>query len=231
MTKSRGIHDMHGGKHTRAYGVWCSMRSRCNNPNSPAFANYGGRGISVDPRWNKFSNFIEDMGHPADGMTLERVDNDKGYSKENCIWADRRTQGRNTRRNVLLTINGETKPLCVFAERSGIAYKTVHQRLNKGWTPYDAVTVPLVTERAGISNRSGSRLYRTEAEMVLFDGEQMTLKQAAERAGLSYGTVYQRVKRGWAVSDALNAPSHRGKRDKGANRGIKFHDQEELEEA
>lgn len=218
MTKSRGIHDMHGCRHTRAYGVWCGMRSRCNNPNSPAYADYGGRGITVDPRWNKFSNFIEDMGHPAEGMTLERRDNNNGYSKENCLWADRVTQGRNKRSNVLLTINGETQPLCVFAERSGIAYKTIHQRLKKGWSPEDAVTVPLVTSRAGISNKAGSRLYQGETALVAHNGQLLTLKEASEQAGLRYDTVYSRIRKGWSVSSALAAPPHRGKRDKGESR-------------
>lgn len=150
MTKSRGIHDMHGGKHTPAYGVWCSMRSRCNNPNTRAYADYGARGITVDPSWSRFSNFIADMGHPPSGMTLERKDNSKGYSKENCIWATRTTQGRNKRNNVLLTVDGETHPLSVWAERSGIPYKTLHMRIRKGWLPEDAVKIPLITVRKGI---------------------------------------------------------------------------------
>lgn len=162
MTKSRGIHDMHGGHGTRAYGVWCSMRSRCNNPNSHAYADYGARGITVAANWSRFSGFIADMGHPAPGMTLERTDNDKGYSKENCIWATRAVQSLNKRSNVLLTIDGETLPLSVWAERVGLKYATVHQRLVKGWTPEDAVKTPLVTARKGIPR--GEKIHKSGAE-------------------------------------------------------------------
>lgn len=149
---------MHGCRHTRAYNIWCGMRSRCNNPNSPAYANYGGRGITVDPRWDKFSNFIEDMEHPVNGMTLERLDNDKGYSKANCIWATRTEQGRNKRNNILVTIEGETLPLSAWAERSGIKYATVHRRIVMGWSPEDAVRTPLVTNRKGVPR--GAKIYK-----------------------------------------------------------------------
>jgi hypothetical protein len=220
MTKSRGIHDMHGCRNTRAYAIWSGMRSRCNNPNSPAYSNYGARGISVAPEWERFSTFIADMGHPADGMTLERVDNDKGYSKLNCVWATRTEQGRNKRNNVLITIGRETLPLSVWAERYGIAYKTAHMRLRKGWSPEDAVKTPLITQRAGI--KRNVPLHKASAEMVSVSGELMTLKSASEKAGLAYDTVCQRIKKGWAISDALSAPPHRGKRDKGTERGVKF---------
>lgn len=224
MTKSRGIHDMHGGRHTRAYGVWCSMRARCNNPNNPAFGNYGGRGISVCESWGKFSNFIADMGEPEVGMTLEREDNDKGYSKDNCVWADRRTQSLNKRNNVLLTVDGETQPASVFAERTGIPYKTLHMRLRKGWSHENAVKTPIVRDRVGI--KRGSVIHQSTAELIVYAGEQMTLKHASERAGLQYGTVCQRIRKGWSIENALAAPAHRGKRDKGAERGVKFRELE-----
>lgn len=209
MVQSRGIHDMHGGRHTRAYGVWCSMRSRCNNSNNPAYEDYGGRGIKVCDRWSRFSAFIADVGHPERGMTIERKDNDKGYSKDNCIWADRTTQGRNKRNNVLLTIDGETHPLSVWAERCGIKYKTVHMRIRKGWSPEDAVKTPLVKERSGIAR--GKRIHKSVMVLVTFAGEQMTLEQAAERAGLKFSTVYNRIHRaGWPVALALSEPAKRG---------------------
>jgi hypothetical protein len=150
MTKSRGIYEMHGGRHTRAYEIWCGIRARCQNPNAPAYPNYGGRGITVCERWQRFSNFFADMGEPPKGMTLERIDNDGSYCPKNCVWADRRTQGRNKRNNRLLTIDGETHPISVWAERAGLRYATVHQRIVKGWSPEDAVKLPLITRRKGI---------------------------------------------------------------------------------
>lgn len=160
MTKSRGIYERHGKHGAPAYGVWNSMKSRCENPNVKTYPDYGGRGITICERWKKFSNFLADMGEPAPGMTLERIDNNKGYYKENCDWATRTKQGRNKRNNVLLTINGETLPLSAWAERSGIKYATIHQRITKGWTPEAAVKTPLVTIRKGIPR--GAKIHQFE---------------------------------------------------------------------
>lgn len=88
----------HGMEGTRIYNVWASMLQRCRNPNHRAFHNYGGRGITVCERWYDFRNFLADMGEAPSGMTLERVDNDRGYSPDNCIWASRSDQNRNQRR-------------------------------------------------------------------------------------------------------------------------------------
>lgn len=88
----------HGMRRDPIYWSWYSMKTRCGNPNHADYPNWGGRGITYDPRWECFLTFFEDMGpRPSKKHSLDRIDNDQGYFKENCRWVLRSHQGRNTR--------------------------------------------------------------------------------------------------------------------------------------
>ncbi len=130
-------------KRTRAYSSWAAMRQRCTDPNFWAFDHYGGRGITICKRWrHSFENFLADMGEPAKGMTLDRIDNDGGYSPENCRWATRKEQANNSRKNVMVTFRGKTQSLSRWSEEVGIRPERISRRLKNGWSVEQALTIP-----------------------------------------------------------------------------------------
>lgn len=124
----------HGGRYTVLYARWLNMWQRCANPKNPAWKNYGGRGIGVDPVWKSFAQFRSDMGEPPDSLTLERKNVNGHYSKENCVWATIKTQTRNKRTNRILTFRGQAMSLIEWAESLKKPYWTLHSRLRRGWS-------------------------------------------------------------------------------------------------
>lgn len=134
----------HGMGHTRQYKIWKGIRKRCLNPNEESYSNYGGRGITICEEWQTFEHFWKDMqdGY-ADNLSIDRIDNNKGYSKENCRWATRIEQANNTRVNHLIVFNGKTKTMAEWAREIGISYSALKCRLRKGWSIEKALTFPL----------------------------------------------------------------------------------------
>jgi len=93
----RATFKKHGMAKTKTYDAWISIKQRCLNPKSASYHNYGGRGITISDEWLSFEKFLEDMGEAPEGFSIERIDNDKGYFKENCKWATREEQNLNKR--------------------------------------------------------------------------------------------------------------------------------------
>jgi hypothetical protein len=133
------------------YESWRAMKRRCRDANRENARYYIGRGIDYDPRWERFEAFLEDMGVRPDGKTLDRVDNDKGYSKENCQWATPKQQTRNRSIVRLVTLGDVTKPLATWCEERGISYGAALQRIDyRGWSVEDALSVAMQSRgRAG----------------------------------------------------------------------------------
>lgn len=127
----------------REYASWRAMRERCTNPRHFAYGSYGGRGIKVCRRWEKFESFLADMGPRPDGTSLERVKNDKGYTPANCVWATPTQQNSNTRANVYLTAQGVRQTQAAWARALGTAPTVIMSRLRRGWSEEDACTLPV----------------------------------------------------------------------------------------
>lgn len=132
-----------GGRRSRTLNIWSGMMARCYDAKVEAFRHYGGRGILVDVRWHLFENFLADMGEAPVGLSLDRIDNSRGYSHQNCRWATATEQNRNTRRCLRAGHRGEVKALSQWCEELGLKYDTVHDRISRlGWTPALAFSTP-----------------------------------------------------------------------------------------
>ena len=125
------------GHRTGTYNSWDCMIQRCTNPNNNNYRNYGARGIKVCRRWLRFENFLSDMGNRPHGLTLERLNNSKGYGPGNCAWVTKKTQLNNRRGNVLVEYQGESRTLAQWAEVLGVDYMALwHKHRRKGtWPP------------------------------------------------------------------------------------------------
>jgi len=123
---------LYKGKRPQGYAAWVNMRQRCNNTKSPDYKNYGGRGITYSKDWNTFERFITDMGIPASGMTLDRIDNNKSYSKNNCRWVTRAIQNLNKRNCVRYTLDNKSQTLAEWSRETGIGRVTMLKRIQAG---------------------------------------------------------------------------------------------------
>ncbi len=132
----------HGLSEHRLYNIWQGIKRRCNNPKNPRYKDYGGRGISICEKWNySFISFYKDVidGY-KDGLTLDRIDNNGNYCKENCRWVDIKAQNRNKRTNRIFTVMGYSKCASEWEEILGKnASANAIKRSNSGWSDDDAI--------------------------------------------------------------------------------------------
>jgi len=143
-TRSKGIHYK---SDTSEFRIWAMMLSRCLNPKNRAYKRYGGRGITVCDRWkDSFENFFADMGDKPDKLTLDRKDNNLGYSPDNCKWATRKEQTNNHSNNRQWEFRNKTQTLSQWCDELNLPYLKIANRIGKGWDIERALTQPIVSK-------------------------------------------------------------------------------------
>ena len=140
----KGIHTKHGKCDSRLYTIFTAIKQRCYNKNHQQYYNYGGRGIKMCGEWLSdfmvFYNWSIKHGYQED-LTIDRIDNNKGYSPSNCRWVDRKIQTLNRRCARNITYDGKTKPLIEWCKIFNINYNKVYMRLKYGWSIEKALEV------------------------------------------------------------------------------------------
>lgn len=142
---------VHGLSSSRLYNIWVNMRQRCYNPKNRAYDRYGGRGITVCDEWkDNFQTFYSwaiSNGYDPD-LSIDRIDNDRGYSPENCRWATSSEQARNRRSDHLITFQGETRTMVEWVEEMKIPINILSLRIVRyNWPVERALTEPVHTKK------------------------------------------------------------------------------------
>jgi lambda repressor-like predicted transcriptional regulator len=184
--------ERHGMTGTPEYRAWSAMRRRCNKHTCGFFYLYGARGINICPEWSSFKQFFADIGpRPGPEYSIGRIDNDLGYSPDNCRWENKEQQSRNTRRSRLISYNGKTQCRKDWAEEYGIDNNTLKQRLEHGWSMQEALTLPAYEKHPR---------YR----LVSYRDRTQTVSAWAREYGLDFRVLFYRLNHEWSVEEALN---------------------------
>lgn len=148
---------------TRLYKIWVNMRQRCNNKSQRTYHLYGGRGIKVCARWNTdfdtFHKWAITNGY-QDNLSLDRVDNDKGYMPSNCRWATQKEQNNNKRSNVSITYKGKTQNMKQWSEELSLNYSTLRNRRRNGWSIEEMFEIAMEGRAKGGSKKHWERKLR-----------------------------------------------------------------------
>lgn len=132
----------HGMHKSHTWAAWHAMKARCRATKGKSYQNYVLRGIGFCDRWQKFENFLNDMGERPPGTELDRRNNNLGYSKDNCRWVTRDANQRNKRNTRLVEYDGLSQCAKDWASQLGLHYATLLYRLNSGWPIEDALMTP-----------------------------------------------------------------------------------------
>ncbi|UVD43225.1 deoxyuridine 5'-triphosphate protein [Enterococcus phage TJE2] len=178
------------GKPTKLFRAWASMKQRCYNKNHASYKDYGGRGITICSEWRENFEAFHDWAMTngfSDDLSIDRIDNDKGYSPDNCRWVDAKTQIRNRRNTVTYEWQGKEYTRAELSRLTGINEQTIASRLNKGFSLEE-----VLFSKVG-----------TSVLLMTYKGETKPVKQWCKELGLNYATVRNRHYKGWTDEEAL----------------------------
>ena len=185
----------HGLSNTPEYEIWLQIKGRCLNPRNKRYKYYGGRGITICQEWiDSFPKFLEDIGkRPYPKATLDRIDVNKGYFKENCRWTDWVTQSQNRRSAHLLTYKGKTMSMRQWAEETGLPLKRIKQRiLNYHWSVEKTLETP-----------DG---FKANSKLISYQGKTMKIIEWAKELNMKYATIKNRLRLGWTMERIATTP-------------------------
>ena len=169
----------HGFTNTVEYRIWKGIKSRCSDPNNQAYHLYGGNGITICDEWkDDFMAFYNDMGpRPSLYHSIDRKENDKGYSKDNCRWATHIEQANNRTNNRRFKYGGEERTLADWCRHLKLNRRLIYSRISRGWTFEEAIQP-------------------AKTIMIDFEGETKSLYEWCSLMGMDYDKTYLRVIRG-----------------------------------
>jgi hypothetical protein len=195
---------------------WQNMMSRCHDPKDRDFAKYGGRGIRVCERWHNPWQFIKDLEGVDQTLSMDRIDNDKGYCPENVRMVDAQTQQNNRRCNRRLTYNGQTMTVAQWAREIDVPVDALRSRLKHGWPISAALETPMTrgekfTRTRILKKWPDDKIFdppvHRDAMIIECGGRKQTLKQWSEETGISRSTIYDRMRRGFTPEKAVSTPA------------------------
>ena len=175
--------------------IWCNMKQRCTNQSCKTYHRYGGRGITVCDEWlndfHAFEKWAKTHGYQKD-LTIDRIDNEKGYCPENCRWVTWEVQQNNRRTNRIETYNGVTDTVANLCRMFGRNYFLVNTRLQQGKTIDQAMMLEI---QVGGTPR-----------LITCKGETHSVSEWTRILGVKRNTVSERLRNGWSIEQALSTP-------------------------